>query len=139
MNKNILSNELMPGDIVSLEGFLVQVTYVDDKGLVGYIGLAEEREGLDTDFEAVPISADFLRSHGFTLTSVGDNGPLTPKGQLNRYEEWKRVLRLVPTVTVLFDRMTGLWCLPVLSAAQLVFVHELQHAMRLARLGTIIL
>ena len=87
-------------------------------------------ERVDKDMEPIPLTHDIIKANGFELTEVGDNGPGTPRQNLNRYEkhECKTKWR---DITMWYDRMTKNWCLHGINSIKLNYVHELQHAMRL--------
>lgn len=77
------------------------------------------------------LHPDVLRDNGFVLVEVGDHGAATPPQFQNRFEKW-----LLKTqwqdVILWYDRRTEKYNLHDMNGAKLQFVHELQHALRLA-------
>lgn len=98
-----------------------RVTLLDGQDFVGRYGTDE--------IEPVPLTHEIVRSNGFELCEVGDNGPATPRKNLNRYEKWMYKTTW-HDIVLWYDRMTKHWCLHGLNAVRLDKVHELQHALR---------
>lgn len=81
----------------------------------------------------IPLDSEILKANGISLEEVGDNGPATPAIYRNRYEKWLIHTKWQDSL-LWFDRRTKKWNLGNMNAAQFVYVHELQHAMRLVGL-----
>ena len=63
--------------------------------------------------DRVLITPDLMRSQGWEIKEIGDNGPSTPKINRNRYEKWVHQDRWeMPDQfqhAIFFDRCTGEW------------------------------
>lgn len=80
--------------------------------------------------EPIPLTSEILEKNGIKLEGVGDNGISTPPKWRNRFEKW--VLRTQWRDTFIwYDRTAKYWHLHDMGAAKLLYVHELQHALRL--------
>ena len=125
------AKDLMIGDWVKHPNGQNRITVIQDNDVV-FTDYAEDISGAcDLDkLEPIPLTHDIIKANGFELTEVGDNGPGTPRQNLNRYEkhECKTKWR---DITMWYDRMTKNWCLHGINSIKLNYVHELQHAMRL--------
>lgn len=121
------SIDLMIGDWVKSRGKIEQVTSVYD----GYICTDSFEDSHDYYFDPIPITAEILEKNGIKLKEVGDNGISTPPEWRNRFEKW--VLRTQWKDTFIwYDRTAKYWHLyDNMGAAKLLYVHELQHALRL--------
>lgn len=83
------------------------------------------------DVDPIPIADDILTRNGIGLLEVGDNGPSTPPKYRNRYEKWFIHTKWKDTY-LWYDRKTKKWHLANMNAAQFEYVHEFQHALRMA-------
>lgn len=85
---------------------------------------------IDDEIVGIPLTAEILEKNGIKLEEVGDNGISTPPTWRNRFEKW--VLRTQWKDTFIwYDRTAKYWHLHDMGAAKLLYVHELQHALRL--------
>ena len=77
------------------------------------------------------LTGDILKSNGFELVEIGDNGPSTPKANVNRYEKWE-CKTAFQTFYLSYDRRAKKYSLNAFSnhIINIVYVHELQNAMR---------
>lgn len=82
------------------------------------------------DLQPIPLTPEILEKNGIKLEEVGDNGVLTPPKWRNRFEKW--VLRtLWRDAFIWYDRTAKYWHLQDMGAGKLLYVHQLQHALRL--------
>ena len=123
---------LMIGDWVDLP----ELAYNVRVECLGNFDMFWEHEGAisKTPYENVEpiwLHPDVLRDNGFVLLEVGDHGAATPPQFRNRFEKW-----LLKTkwrdIILWYDRRTEKYNLHDMNGAKLQFVHELQHAFRLA-------
>lgn len=127
------ANELMIGDWVVYRG---DAEYTNPARIEGMDILAnalitEDREDVGFDgIEPIPLTAEILEKNGIKLEEVGDNGISTPSMWRHRFEKW--VLRTQWKDTFIwYDRTAKYWHLHDMRAAKLLYVHELQHALKL--------
>jgi len=119
------AKELMIGDWVAFLGDPYQYTAND------IASMAEcEAKGIPTNTTPIPLTHEIITSNGFELIEVGDNGPGTPRKNVNRYEKWICKTTWID-IQMWYDRLTKDWCLHGVNSVKLKNVHELQHAMRL--------
>ena len=121
------ASELMFGDWVNLSkgnwSENRQVGLVDIEMIAESVYLAKP----------IPITPEILEKNGIKLEEVGDNGISTPPTWRNRFEKW--VLRTQWKDTFIwYDRTAKYWHLHDMGAAKLLYVHELQHALRLCQI-----
>ncbi len=132
------ANELMIGDWVEPDQCMVPTMYTR-VAMIMPDGVHMEEAERQFDFEElhpIYVTKEILEANGITLLEVGDNGPATPKKHLNRYEKW--FIHTTWKDTFLwYDRMADHWHLQDMSGACFLYVHELQHALRLAGLADI--
>lgn len=81
--------------------------------------------------EPIPLTPEILEKNRFRLVAVGDNGPGTPKKNLNRYEKWECKTQF-QTFHVFHDRIRDTYSLNAFSnhIEGITFVHKLQHALK---------
>ena len=125
--------ELMIGDWVELTdlGYGVRVSSLGVSDMFWY---SDEAACHRVPYEKVAplyLCDSILRDNGFVLLEVGDHGAATPPQFRDRFEKW-----LLKTqwqdVILWYDRRTEKYNLHDMNGAKLQFVHELQHALRLA-------
>ena len=81
----------------------------------------------------IPLTDEILRKNGIELVEVGDNGISTPPKNRNRYEKW--FIHTTFRDTYLWrDRLADYWHLQDMNAFWINNVHELQHALRMAKI-----
>ena len=83
------------------------------------------------DIEPILLTGEILKSNGFELVEIGDNGPSTPKANVNRYEKWE-CKTAFQTFYLSYDRRAKKYSLNAFGnhIMNIVYVHELQNAMR---------
>lgn len=83
------------------------------------------------DIEPILLTGEILKSNGFELVEIGDNGPSTPKANVNRYENWE-CKTAFQTFCLIYDRRVKKYSLNAFSnhIINIMYVHELQNAMR---------
>lgn len=83
------------------------------------------------DLEPIMLTGDILKKNGFELVDVGDNGPATPKANINRYEKWE-CKTIFQTFYLSYDRRSKDYSMNFVwnHIDHIFYVHELQHAMR---------
>ena len=121
------ATELMIGDWVNSDFGIFQIKEIFDDAV-------RDNRGNDYEFDCIhPISltGEILKSNGFELVEIGDNGPSTPKANVNRYEKWE-CKTMFQTFYLLYDRRAKNYSLNAFSnhIINIVYVHELQNAMR---------
>ena len=121
------ATELMIGDWVNSDFGIFQIKEIFDDAV-------RDNRGNDYEFDCIyPISitSDILKSNGFELVEIGDNGPSTPKANVNRYEHWE-CKTAFQTFYLIYDRRVKKYSLNAFSnhIINIMYVHELQHAMR---------
>ena len=121
------ATELMIGDWVNSDFGIFQIKEIFEDA-------ARDNGGNDYEFDCIhPIllTGDILKSNGFELVEIGDNGPSTPKSNVNRYEKWE-CKTAFQTFYLIYDRRAKKYSLNAFSnhIINIVYVHELQHAMR---------
>ena len=121
------TNELMIGDWVNSDFGILQIKEIFDDAV-------RDSGGNDYEFDCIcPISltSDILKSNGFELVEIGDNGPATPKVNINRYEKWE-CKTAFQTFYLSYDRRAKNYSLNAFSnhIINIKNVHELQNAMR---------
>lgn len=96
-----------------------------------YMKVTQLAEDMDCDdIEPIPLAPEILEKNGIKLEEVGDNGVLTSPKWRNRFEKW--VLRTLWRDTFIwYDRTAKYWHLQDMGAAKLLYVHQLQNALRL--------
>ena len=94
------------------------------------------RDNRDNDYEfdcisPILLTAEILKDNCFELVEIGDNGPSTPKANVNRYEKWE-CKTMFQTFYLYYDRRAKNYSLNAFSnhIINIVYVHELQNAMR---------
>ena len=123
------TTDLMIGDWVMYGDEELQVLAMDDiavyanKQRHGWIGYE--------NLEPILLTDEILKKNGFELVGVGDNGPATPKANINRYEKWE-CKTIFQTFYLYYDRRSEYYSLNAFSnhINDIIYVHELQHAMR---------
>lgn len=125
--------ELMIGDWVELTDLDYGVR-VSSLGVSDMFWYSDETSCHRVPYEKVAplyLCDSVLRDNGFVLLEVGDHGAATPPQFRDRFEKW-----LLKTqwqdVILWYDRRTEKYNLHDMNGAKLQFVHELQHALRLA-------
>lgn len=135
------ANELMIGDYVTFADCqndkypsIIKIWQINEDGesfasIDG--GKAVDEITIDDEIVGIPITPKILEKNGIKLKEVGDNGISTPPEWRNRFEKW--VLRTQWKDTFIwYDRTAKYWHLyDNMGAAKLLYVHELQHALRL--------
>ena len=121
------SNELMIGDCVNSDFGIFQINEIFEDAV-------RDNGGNDYEFDCISpilLTCDILKSNGFELVEIGDNGPSTPKANVNRYEKWE-CKTMFQTFYLLYDRRAKNYSLNAFSnhIINIVYVHELQNAMR---------
>ena len=121
------ATELMIGDWVNSDFGIFQIKEIFDDAV-------RDNRGNDYEFDCIqPISltGEILKSNGFELVEIGDNGPSTPKANVNRYEHWE-CKTAFQTFYLIYDRRVKKYSLNAFSnhIINIVYVHELQNAMR---------
>ena len=121
------ATELMVGDWVNSDFGIFQIKEIFDDAV-------RDNRGNDYEFDCIsPISltGEILKSNGFELVEIGDNGPSTPKANVNRYEHWE-CKTAFQTFYLIYDRRVKKYSLNAFSnhIINMMYVHELQHAMR---------
>lgn len=140
------ANELMIGDIITFKDSLqTDETPIPVKVVaLGYQHYGEENEALvqignddtcdivtiDEEFVGYPLTAEILEKNGIKLEEVGDNGISTPPTWRNRFEKWALRTQWKDTF-IWYDRTAKYWHLHDMGAAKLLYVHELQHCLKL--------
>lgn len=125
--------DLMPGDWVTLTDLCVNVK-VDclSRDYIYYGWLNGRNEASEYDV-VMPlwITEKVLRSNFFELVEVGDHGVATPAQHRDRYEKWIRKTKW-KDIIIWYDRRTKKYNLHDMNGAKFQYIHELQHALRLA-------
>ena len=121
------ATELIVGDWVNSDFGIFQIKEIFDDAV-------RDSRGNDYEFDCIkPISmtSDILKSNGFELVEIGDNGPSTPKANVNRYEKWE-CKTAFQTFYLIYDRRAKKYSLNAFSnhIINIMYVHELQNAMR---------
>ena len=121
------ATELMIGDWVNSDFGILQITDIFDD-------CVRDNRGNDYEFDCISpimLTGEILKSNGFELTDVGDNGPATPKANFNRYEKWE-CNTMFRTFYISYDRRAKNCSLNTFGnhISQIMYVHELQNAMR---------
>lgn len=121
------ATELMIGDWVNSDFGIFQTKEIFDDAV-------RDNRGNDYEFDCVkPISltGEILKSNGFELVAIGDDGPSTPKANINRYERWE-CKTAFQTFYLIYDRRVRKYSLNAFSnhIINIMYVHELQNAMR---------
>lgn len=88
----------------------------------GIIGLEDDAQ-FGAEITPYPITKEVLEENGFACIEIGDNGPSTPKQNVNRYEKWQ-VRTQWHTIDIFYDRLKKKWRL---NGKDIEFVHELQQ------------
>ena len=121
------SNELMIRDWVNSDFGILQIKEIFDD-------CVRDDRGNDYEFDCIhPIllTGEILKSNGFELVGIGDNGPSTPKANVNRYEKWE-CKTAFQTFYLTYDRRAKKYSLNAFGnhIINIMYVHELQNAMR---------
>ena len=121
------ATELMIEDWVNSDFGIFQIKEIFDDAV-------RDRGGNDYEFDCIhPISltAEILKNNGFELVEIGDNGPSTPKANVNRYEKWE-CKTMFQTFYLSYDRRAKNYSLNAFwnHISHILYVHELQNAMR---------
>lgn len=121
------ATDLMIGDWVNSDFGVFQIKEIFDDAV-------RDDRGNDYEFDCVyPIllTGEILKSNGFELVEIGDNGHSTPKANVNRYESWE-CKTAFQTFYLIYDRRAKNYSLNAFSnhIINIVYVHELQNAMR---------
>ena len=121
------ATELMINDWVNSDFGIFQIKEIFDDAV-------RDNRGNDYEFDCIyPISltSDILKGNGFELVEIGDNGPSTPKANVNRYEHWE-CKTAFQTFYLIYDRRVKKYSLNAFSnhIINIAYVHELQSAMR---------
>ena len=122
------SNELMIGDCVNSDFGIFQINEIFEDAV-------RDNGGNDYEFDCISpivLTDDILKSNGFELVEIGDNGPSTPKANVNRYEKWE-CKTAFQTFYLCYDRRAKKYSMNAFSShiINIVYVHELQNAMRI--------
>lgn len=127
------SNELMVGDWVRIAHYDI-IDQVDclltEYAVTSHSDTYGQYEY--KDIEPILLTGEILKSNGFELVDVGDNGPSTPKANINRYEKWECKTKF-QTFYLIYDRRSKDYSLNAFSnhISHIMYVHELQHSLRL--------
>ena len=121
------ATELMINDWVNSDFGIFQIKEIFDDAV-------RDNRGNDYEFDCIhPIvlTPEILKSNGFELVEIGDNGPSTPKANVNRYEHWE-CKTAFQTFYLIYDRRVKKYSLNAFSnhIINIMYVHELQNAMR---------
>ena len=121
------ANELMVGDWLNSDFGIFQIREIFDDAV-------RDNRGNDYEFDCIhPIllTGDILKSNGFELVGVGDDGPSTPKANVNRYERWE-CKTAFQTFYLIYDRRLKKYSLNAFGnhIINIMYIHELQNAMR---------
>lgn len=118
------ANELMLLDFVLLYGEPIKVTAM----LLNTMVIDEDSKAV----QPIPITNDILKANGCELVDVGDNGPGTPKKNINRFEKWQLSTKW-NDIFIFFDRMLKNYSINAQYGVirDLNNVHEMQHALRI--------
>ena len=121
------ATELMISDWVNSDFGIFQIREIFDDCF-------RDDRGNDYEFDCIhPIllTGEILKSNGFELVEIGDNGPSTPKANVNRYEKWE-CKTAFQTFYLIYDRRAKKYSLNAFSnhIINITYVHELQNAMR---------
>ena len=121
------ATELMIGDWVNSDFGIFQTKEIFDDAV-------RDNRGNDYEFDCISpilLTGEILKSNGFELVEIGDNGPSTPKANVNRYEHWE-CKTAFQTFYLIYDRRVKKYSLNAFSnhIINIMYVHELQHAMR---------
>ena len=126
------SNELMVGDWVRIASYDI-IDQVDclltEYAVTSHGDTCGQYEY--KDIEPILLTGEILKSNGFELVDVGDNGHSTPKANINRYEKWE-CKTMFQTFYLSYDRRVKNYSLNTFGnhIMNIVYVHELQNAMR---------
>ena len=120
------ATELMIGDWVNSDFGIFQIKEIFD-------GAVRDNRGNDYEFDCIStisLTGEILKSNGFELVDVGDNGPSTPKANINRYEKWECKTKF-QTFYLSYDRLAKDYSLNAFinHIINIVYVHELQNSM----------
>lgn len=127
------ATELMIGDLVKC--------YSSNCGghRVDFINEMDNEIGIDGEIfdlnrvKPIPLTDEILRKNGINCVEVGDNGAETPPKNRNRYEKW--LIHTTFRDTYLwYDRLADYWHLQNMNEVWINDVHELQHALRMAKI-----
>ena len=121
------ATELMVGDWVNSDFGIFQINEIFDDAV-------RDSGGNDYEFDCISpilLTGEILKSNGFELVEIGDNGPSTPKANVNRYEKWE-CKTMFQTFYLIYDRCLKDYSLNAFGnhISQIMYVHELQNAMR---------
>lgn len=121
------ATELMIGDWVNSDFGIFKIKEIFDDAV-------RDSRGNDYEFDCiypVTLTGDILKSNGFELVEIGDNGPSTPKVNINRYEKWE-CKTMFQTFYLSYDRHAKKYSLNAFGnhVSNIMYLHELQHAMR---------
>lgn len=121
------ATELMIGDWVNSDFGISQIKEIFEDAV-------RDDRGNDYEFDCIyPIALmpEILKINGFELVEIGDNGPSTPKANVNRYEKWE-CKTAFQTFYISYDRRAKNCSLNTFGnhISQIMYVHELQNAMR---------
>lgn len=81
-------------------------------------------------FKPIPLTHEIIKSNGWELIEIGDNGIATPPKNRNRYEKYICKTKWVDVV-VWYDRLIKRWKLHGMNEVTIQFVHDLQHALKM--------
>lgn len=121
------ATDLIVGDWVNSDFGIFQIKEIFEDAV-------RDDKGNDYEFDCIyhiSLTSDTLKSNGFELVAVGDDGPSTPKANVNRYERWE-CKTAFQTFYLSYDRRAKKYSLNAFSnhIINIVYVHELQNAMR---------
>ena len=121
------ATELMVNDWINSDFDIFQIKEIFEDAV-------RDNGGNDYEFDCISpilLTGDILKSNGFELVEIGDNGPSTPKTNVNRYEKWE-CKTMFQTFYLSYDRHAKNCSLNAFGnhISQIIYVHELQNAMR---------
>ena len=121
------ATDLMVGDWVNSDFDIFQINEIFDD-------CVRDNRGNDYEFDCIKpilLTGDMLKRNGFELVEIGDNGPSTPKANVNRYEKWE-CKTAFQTFYLSYDRRAKKYSMNAFSnhIINIKNVHELQNAMR---------
>lgn len=127
------ATDLMIGDWVKYESQHKMVSEIYNAGIYVRGLMGNENKGYQFEhLEPIMLTSEILGKNGFELVAVGDNGPATPKANINRYEKWE-CKTMFQTFYLYYDRCSKYYSLNAFGnhISHIMYVHELQHSLRL--------
>ena len=127
------ATDLMIGDWVKYKSQHENVSEIYSAGIYVRGLMGDENKGYPFEhLEPIMLTSEILGKNGFELVAVGDNGPATPKENINRYEKWV-CKTMFQTFYLFYDRRAKDYTLNAFGnhISYITYVHELQHALRM--------